>query len=193
MRGIRTTAAGLTLASFLLSFLIIFGCSDLPNKPQTGHSSLVELESIMAGPSVDVLNEFDQPAVENNNVTVISGGTISIPVDANSSAEFNVPPRAVGSDVTITIDVTRHITRDGERALIFEFGPDGLIFSKSAILTIDAGAFIDSTVNSVAWYYYNPETGKLELQDVYDVKNGKVEISVDHFSRYVGISQGGQQ
>ncbi|MBD3217333.1 MAG: hypothetical protein GF310_03590 [candidate division Zixibacteria bacterium] len=181
--------AGAILTSFILSLLIIMGCSDLPNKPESdGTFTIADFEKIASRDArLDNL-EADNGVV---NISPINGGTVPVAFSDGSTASLNIPANAVRTDVEISIEVTEFVFRD--RAILqFDFQPDGLVFNKEAVFTIDASAFRDADIKYVDWYYYNPESGKWELAGQYRVVNGEVRILMPHFSKWMGISQGGQ-
>jgi hypothetical protein len=193
MRKLTSFKTGTIVFGVLLSFLFIFGCSELPNKPNGGEFGIADYEFLLeSSKSADPMEPETPAPPSDNNITVVSGGKVFIEIDRKSTAEFDVPPYAVASDVQITAHVSKTKVRS-KAVLDFTFGPSGLVFTSAATLRIDAKAFEDSDMTCVYWYWFNPSTGKWELEHVVDVKNGKVEIPVSHFSRYVGISQGGQQ
>jgi len=194
MRGISKITAGLTIATLLLSFVAFIGCSDLPSKPQGNYDALSEFECLIANPGLDVLNNLgnDNTGQATEQINARTGGTISVPMEAATAMQFSVPPRSLDKDVTIDIHVEKHESRLGITGLFFEFGPDGLVFKRPAILTVYADDYGNPSAEWIAWYYYNPDTGRLELQDVYKFRHGVARIKVYHFSRYLGISQGGQ-
>jgi hypothetical protein len=181
--------AGTILTSLILSLLIIMGCSDLPNKPESdGTFTIADFENIVSRDArLDNL-EAGNGAV---NISPINGGSVPVTFSDGSTANLNVPPNAVRTDVEISIDVTEFVLRD--RAILeFDFQPDGLQFDKVATFTIDASAFRDADIKYVDWYYYNPDSGKWELAGQYRLVNGEVRILMPHFSKWMAISQGGQ-
>lgn len=187
VQGIKISALALGI---LLSLMFVFGCSELPNKPNGGEFTIADYEFLVAnGKSVEPANEGPP---ETSNVTASAGGTVNIPVDRKVTAKFKVPANSVTNNVNITAVVVKTPV-SGKSVLDFTFGPSGLVFSKDATLEIDISAFDDADMTYVNWYWYNPATSSWELEEVVPVKNGKVEIPVSHFSRYVGLSQGGQQ
>ncbi len=66
----------------------------------------------------------------------------------------------------------------------YEFGPHGLEFNKSTTLSLVL-PYPDGKLVSLRWF--NPERNQWELQETKPVRSGKVEFSVNHFSKY-GIS-----
>ena len=99
--------------------------------------------------------------------------------------------KSIPVDVDIAVDASAIVLRS-RTILQFDFKPDGLEFSEEATLTIDASAFRHRGMRSVDWYYLNPDSGKWELMGKYPVVDGKVYIKMPHFSKWMGISQGGQ-
>lgn len=184
----KATSAGI-LAGVLFSILLIFGCSELPNQPISG-PQIGDFAAISADPGRPVVSEI--MGFAESPVEAQEGGSLNVPIQPGASATFEVPPNSISQDVTISISV-RQIMVSGKAILDFRFEPSGLVFKPDALLTIDAAAFNDPDMKYVEWYYYNPQKRALELDHTAKVVRGKVVIPISHFSRYVGISQGGQQ
>jgi hypothetical protein len=183
--GIRL--AGLT-AGILLSLLFLLGCSELPNQPVSDGFTIEDFAAMAAQPDVFRL---DVPETEASVISAEDGGSIEIPIQRGASAIFEVPAKSISEDTEITI-LVRPIDVRGKTILDFTFGPSGLVFEKEATLTIDVGAFNDPDMEYVEWYYYNPDKRVFELEYTATVDRGQVVIPISHFSRYIGISQGGE-
>ncbi|MCD6161778.1 MAG: hypothetical protein J7K40_05120 [candidate division Zixibacteria bacterium] len=110
-----------------------------------------------------------------------SGGKIDI-VDNSYEHLFTIQENAIPTDTLITIAKTHEMVNENESA-VFEFGPDGLVFSSSSVLEFEM-AELDSSAATAKLYYYDPSDETWDLQDTKSVVDGKVAFDIDHFSRY---------
>jgi hypothetical protein len=110
------------------------------------------------------------------------GGVISV-----TSGSLSIPKRALNSDTTITM-VDEGAIDGGIRSYVF--GPSGLLFNRSATLTIKMSAEelksmgIDPYRLGVA-YVTSPEHSDWQvLGGVWDPTTETISVPIDHFSRY---------
>lgn len=188
---------------FIAIFTVLFGCSSLPTENDYSAEFTIEDYAAIFYDSYNPGYETSPHpiAVESGSgiVSSVFGGIVDVNL-SNSTTRFVVPPKALGSNTEITITV-REVTVQGKTILDFEFGPEGLVFDRDARILINKSAFQDIDMRYINWYYFNPETNEFELEHQIKVLNsvgrqlddGYILIPVSHFSRYVGVSQGGQQ
>ena len=173
----------------IFGFFLFTGCSELPNKPEsTGDFSIAEFEKIFTNPNPPILP--DNIAVSKLVIPKI-GATIPIDIEPDKEAYFVVPKNSIDSKTQISISVQR-INVPGRTVLQFTFGPHGTEFSPEAHLILNKDLFHDEDMERVEWYYFNPQAFSFELEAVSPIIDGKVDIPVSHFSKYFGLSQGGQ-
>lgn len=192
----RATKWGL-LASMLAVFALfsgIFlpGCSNNPNSA-TDMSTFQDevsffdlpfddemLAKAIADPSIDV-----QVISGENLVTVEDGGIIYVGATGNLH-EFIVPAGAVPYDVNITLEIVKLERRsNGYVSVIYDFGPDGLVFAEPAILRMDVTKVLGRKATEAHLYYLNEETGQWEEKGVFPAgPDNYVNMTIDHFSRW---------
>lgn len=105
------------------------------------------------------------------------------------SLVFEVPSHAVYSNVLISMEVMQfNYMSEGEleKGLFFNFGPDGLVFSKDARVEFKAEVVGAEDGEVVRLFWLNPETGLWEVEQEVMVEDEMVELEfyVSHFSRY---------
>lgn len=105
---------------------------------------------------------------------------------------FVIQPNSFESDSWFVFQITKMVTVDGDMPMVFDCEPDGLVFSKPAILLINAFEDFGKKTEAVQFYYYNETTHKWELLDEQQPdSNGLVAFNVYHFSRYGMEGSGG--
>lgn len=191
----------LVLASALFVAMIIGGCSQ-QNSPVSPENNSADLKEPFSHDAVAQqwgriygINLFE------NGVTVVDPGKgdddgdddddgVEVEIDAGAyEAELNVPSNAVNSAVSITAASTAYMTASG-MVYVLEFGPSGLVFNTPATLSIEFSAIEDfaddgEELIGAEIRYWNPNTSEWELQEIdYDVDDGTVDFTIEHFSRY---------
>lgn len=173
----------------VLSLALIFpGCSD--------HWSVSD-----SGSADDGVSFFEQPYFEDALakrsdiqsstthyseafLTVKDGGVVPLGDNADNEA-FVVLPFSYVADTTFTVQVTKIVTNDGETPIVYEFGPDGLQFSRPAVLRLNAFELFGKNTRSVNFYWHNETTNEWELQESQEpAEDGTVWFSVGHFSQF---------
>lgn len=163
----------------LASVLVISGCSDnsplQSNTPQTDSMNRL-IASGMSGGSSEPGTVSDSELIEKD-----AGGVIEIERESYLHL-FTVPAGALDYDTEITVEssIERVLGKD---MLVFEFGPDGLVFNESAKLDVDM-AELSSKAKWGKLYYFNPSNSKWEHQGSVSVVDGIASFDIDHFSKY---------
>lgn len=160
----------------LLAAVFIFaGCSHQsplePNVPQS-----LELAKSASGSGAGNL-----VVSTSELITADAGGVIEIDRE-NYQHLFKVDPYAVSSDLTISVKTSKE--QIGRlTCIVFEFGPDGLVFKSPAELDFQI-AELNSSALSGKLYYFDPKLGQWVYQGSADVKDGIVAFPISHFSKY---------
>lgn len=174
-------SAPLVAVLTLIVILGLPGCSDEPLDINT---------------SQEDVNFFDLPFDEEllskrgtviKQVYVISqyveadeGGTIEIRGNDGDFA-FIVEPFSMPEDALITIKIYEVQDEDARVSFIYEFAPDGLVFSEPATLVLDADIVADGG-DSITLYYLD---GKRWVpMDNLKAVNGTFLAKIPHFSRW---------
>jgi len=120
-------------------------------------------------------------AVVEKVISAEDGGLILISRDAYQHS-FAVQPNAILADARISVKSTKEKV-NGVTAIVFEFGPDGLVFSQAANLNFQMSE-LNSRAVSAKLYYYDPSAGGWVLQANRSVVSGHVNFDIYHFSKY---------
>ncbi len=174
---------GLSIVSsfaVLAAILIIAGCSQNlslePNSPQT---LSLNKDLALSGSSSDPLSST---VSAEKDISADLGGTIVIDRDGYRH-EFTVQALSISGDTHFTVVSSKD--RIGlKEAVVFEFGPDGLVFSTPADLIFEI-AELNAKASSAKLYYYDPGTGKWVYQGSSLIDgSGKAVFPISHFSKY---------
>ncbi|MBD3258936.1 hypothetical protein GF377_10920 [candidate division GN15 bacterium] len=184
------TGLMLVTAVFALPLMLFTGCSNNPANSTADMGSFWDqpydpVERAPFSGTNTLLNNGGTTvnAVFDDRVSALTGGDVLF--DANGEdAKFSVAPGSIPSDTTISVEpkVEKYL---GDTFLTLDFGPDGLQFSSSATLTVDARAVNWDGRSRVALYWLNPLTNKWVYQtSVLPDKDGDLVYDIDHFSMY---------
>ncbi|MEW6411322.1 MAG: hypothetical protein AB1483_02485 [Candidatus Zixiibacteriota bacterium] len=170
-------------------FVFLSGCSDSGRLNETANISNADFfeqafdenalskRTDVADLEIDFRSQWLQASL---------GGMIPLQEDAESEA-FVVLPGSFLADTTFTVEITHLVTSTGEPIVLYDFGPDGLQFSRAAIVRINVAALFGKNVTTMNFYWLNPGTGYWELQDTYKADSqGYVYADISHFSSYAG-------
>ncbi|UCG60529.1 MAG: hypothetical protein JSV52_09345 [Candidatus Zixiibacteriota bacterium] len=120
------------------------------------------------------------------------GGVIALNDDEDAEV-FVVVPGSFPEDTTFTIDVTKLVTTDGEMPAIYEFGPDGLQFSRPAVLRLDLEVLFGKNAKAVEWYFLNEQTNCWEYLMTCEADDARIAcVPIYHFSAYGAKNKGAE-
>lgn len=165
---------GLIVLAALLAFN---GCSNnAPMQPNLPQSADLNKLIGMGG-----LPESTQSVLDEAVIDADEGGVIDIERDIYLH-QFEVPAGAIDEDTKITVESYEGKvgTKD---AVIFDFGPDGLVFKEPANLKFEM-AELDAKALSAKLHYFDPDLSRWVFQKSSLVKNGVAEFPIYHFSKY---------
>lgn len=98
---------------------------------------------------------------------------------------FVIQPLSFLNDTSFTFEITKMVTVDGDVPVTYDCEPDGLVFSKPAILLINAVNAFGQKTELVNFYYYDETNRAWELLEQQEPNSdGLVAFTVGHFSRY---------
>jgi hypothetical protein len=168
----------LWILASLAAILTIAGCSgDSPLAPNTDQSQEFGKIALSNMPLV----VSDVAVVAITDVSALTGGTIAVSKKGYVH-EFEVKAKALSRDVAIEVSVKEDIVNN-KKAIVFEFGPDGLVFEKASQLKCDINE-INSKALSGKLYYFDPKARAWVFQGEAQVVGGKVQFDIYHFSKY---------
>jgi hypothetical protein len=116
------------------------------------------------------------------------GGVIPLGDDASVEA-FVVLPNSFPSDTIFTVEVSKVVTTNGEELVIYEFGPDGLQFSRPAVLRLNLAELFGKNVTAIDLFWLNEETDSWEYSETSNAVDQIACASVWHFSS-LGVRAG---
>ncbi len=179
------------LAAMIFSAVVILtGCENTPlttesidSQDQTSFFDLPYDPDALAK-RVDDGITIDTIAFYENYITATDGGVVLLG-ETESADAFVVQPESFPYDTSFVLEVTKIVDADGQMAIIYDCGPDGLIFTKPAILLINVWADFGKSTSSVCLYWLNETTNKWELQAEAQVDDaGRAAFELDHFSKW---------
>lgn len=178
------------VAAFAASVFLLSGCGETPMSQVVPDAGLEALEHVDhtygdvfaedPGASAKLLSNLLRDV--DLLLTGEDGGLLSVDL-GSKKATLDIPAGAVNEPVLIVMDAVQVPGLFGETTL-FDFGPDGLVFSSPATLTLETNK---SNGSALRLYWWNPDGLRWELQESATVGDGKVSFTIHHFSKY-GIS-----
>jgi hypothetical protein len=172
LRGISSVSVIVVLAAAMA----FTGCSN--------NSPLAPDSDFMAKPGIILAGGDAQPiatVLVEKDISAEDGGLILINRDVYQHS-FAIQPNAIPADARISVKSYKDKV-NGIDAIVFEFGPDGLIFSQAANLDFQMSE-LDSRAVSAKLHYYDPNVKSWVLQSNRSVVNGHVGFDIYHFSKY---------
>lgn len=163
---------------------LVQGCGTAPVAPMStadGLAALGDADSQLGDRPIAQAKVVGSIVSAIDEVVVgASGGTIELLLGSATST-LSVPRGALEENVLITAAAVQLMTPFG-KVTIYDFGPDGLVFSNAATLTL---ATDKAKGTSLSLYWYNPTTGAWEWQQTSQVGgDGKIQFAIWHFSKY---------
>ncbi len=176
----------------LISGLYLPGCSENPtssletnlSQDETSFFDLPFDEASLAK-RVDALKGEAEAWYGEELFTVLDGGTMVIGAAGNIH-EFVLEPGALPADTVIRVAITKIEYKKNHISVLYEFRPDGLVFSTPATLRVNVVKVLGKKATNVDFYYLNEDAGRWEFQGTYyaDPLTGIADIPVGHFSRW---------
>ena len=194
---IKTGFAALALV--FLAAIVISCSSEAPFAPvvydQTSFKALNSVLNEFGTDPFSTLTDSDGNLAKSGRWEIVEdsdyadvgadGGVITLKLRGAVST-FEIPKDAVcahcDKDCVVRINAKALLFNTPFGPLVlYDFGPDGLVFDKDCKLKIEAG-FKDRVVDL---FWFNPDTGVWELEQTVRVdKRGKAEFKIRHFSKY---------
>ena len=186
------------VATALALFALIFfssGCSKLfPTAPDIGENQVqgYRAEDLWPSPPANLVGWPEPCSAERSRKVGPKGGVLHVHAKC-FDLDFKVPSGALSENVFISVKTNLfNYWRNEElqKGLHFDFGPDGLVFSKPAVIRLEAQVLEAENGEVLKFYSLNSETGLwyAEQEVVMNDATLELEFEVSHFSRYA-ISQ----
>jgi len=157
---------------FMSAFIVISGCSK--QNPTAPTAELPQSADRLIPATLDILEveELISPAISD-----------TIQIIRNTSVDnFIIPAGALNS--TTAIEVRSYYDRIGtHQVLVYEFGPEGLVFNSATHLNIDITK-LSKTSRAATLYYFDPLVNDWVVQGSALINLGRVDFSIYHFSKY---------
>jgi len=169
---------GITILSsmvLLAAIVVIVGCSGkTPLNPADNPNSLNRLATPTTLVATDLVEAEKLISADlDDSISIIKNYKVH---------KYVVPEGAL--DVSTVIDVKAFSDKvNDKKAIIFEFGPEGLIFNVATKLNIDISE-LDAGALTVNLYYFDPKANDWVFQGTVPVNNGRAEFNIYHFSKY---------
>jgi hypothetical protein len=165
---------GLVVLAALLAFN---GCSNnAPTEPNLPHSTDLSRLIPLGEPLESHQSVFDETDIEAD-----VGGVIDIERE-DYLHQFEVDAGAIDEDTQITVESYRDKI-GGKEVVVFDFGPDGLVFKPAANLKFEI-AELNARALSAKLFYFDPDLKKWIYQGSSAVNGGIAEFAIHHFSKY---------
>lgn len=193
------TRGAVWLAWIAVAVLLLAGCSQDPGSVLTNYDSQaaddIEGATLYKGPGGNnggggIVFPLQVSTISKFSNGTYNSATVSIPLVSkfqfDNGALTPPPGTPLGADVEITMEVDL-VKKQGDRYLVFTFGPSGSQFSPSATVILDWSLleYLDVTL-----YYIDENNNYIPMSpDEIDIFNKKVTIYIGHFSRYA-LSKG---
>jgi len=162
--------------ALVAAVFILSGCSNnSPLEPVVPQTTDMGLLGILSG-SPTLVETFDVKLISKD-----LGGTIEIQRNAFVHL-FEVPSDAIDDNTVISVKSSAEVIL-GKNMIVFEFGPDGLVFSKPAVLSFQM-AELNARASNGKLYYLDPSSGRWVFLGSSAVAGGIAKFNINHFSKY---------
>ena len=173
----------------VLIVLIFTGCSEqtapFENSPDVKRIRTTDTKQLLVEPTQ---SKFQYPQASETIVYYIKkqkaydGAALKLPNGSTFVIEYQtlIPPSHLyGNDITVTMQVEKN---ELNNELIYSFGPSGCQFDPPAELWL---RWADLGSDYATLYYLDDAGNRIEhLPDNIDQYDRKMNIRIDHFSRY---------
>ncbi len=120
----------------------------------------------------------------DSRVSADQGGIIAFAEGLEAHA-FVVVAGSISADTTIKVEVSRIETTDGNTSFVYEFGPDGLVFSRPAVLRLNVRELFGASVSAMSLYGLDEDAGVwMHLGTYHADAQDIVCAPIGHFSDY---------
>jgi hypothetical protein len=190
MSNKKRIAFGIIMSVVLFAAMLIGGCGkNLPVAPGNQENDYEQRFNSQSIEETWGAVRYINPVPRKAELIDENGGIVYLDITGYAS-ELEIPAEALNGSVQINCAAFVYNISSG-RVYIYDFGPDGLQFGKSAILKLEMAALSDYCSNPKGYlgaelWWYNPDGGEWVLREFdNDVDgDGIVEFKIDHFSRY---------
>jgi len=170
----------------ILTLVVILGLPGCSDEPLNVNTSQEDVDFFDLPFDEEVLSKggltYLDVGVASQYLEVDEGGTIEVHGN-NGEFRFVVPPFSFTTNTLFTVAVYVIEDDDARVSIIYEFSPDGLVFSEPAWLVLDADVVAGVDGDSIDFYYLDGKRWK--LQGTYRAnKDGEIWVDINHFSRY---------
>lgn len=169
----------------LLSAALILGGCDQADDETTGDGGVEATGGTGSGGNGNGSGgEFVPSETVSVAVTAAEGGEVAA---ADGKGRLAIPPGALGTDTTITLDVAA--PTDGSATPVYDFGPEGTTFNTPATLTIAFDGTVPEGKKPVLAVFENGAWAEIPGSSL---AGGNVSGPVAHFSRFTVIFVDGE-
>jgi hypothetical protein len=188
-RLLQAFVGALAVVALGATMLFSLGCNNmLPTAPTEDPIHDFAAEQLWPAPPANLVGWLQPCSGEDSKLFGKNGGKLTVAGDC-FELEFRVPRDALSDKVLISVQANLFNywqNRELKKGLRFEFSPDGVVFAKPALIEFEAAVLGAKNGESLKLYYFNPQTGLWQLEQVILVRDASVEVKfeISHFSRY---------
>jgi len=170
----------------IFALVIVCGLSGCSDEPLDVNTSQEDVDFFDLPYDEETLSKrgdtYLDVIVASEYLTVQDGGTIDVHGN-NGDFSFVVTPNTFPENTLFDVRIYVVEDDDAKVSIIYEFGPDGLVFSEPAWLVLDADVVAGSDAEGIAFYYLDGK--KWIYQGFYRPnKDGEIWVDIYHFSKY---------
>jgi len=170
----------------ILALVVVFGLSGCSDEAVNVNTSQEEVDFFDLPFDEEVLTKRGESYVDvfvaSRYLEASEGGTISVHGN-DGDFKFVVAPYSFPTSTLFTVTVYIVEDEDAKVSIIYEFSPDGLVFSAPAWLVLDADVVTGVDSDAIDFYYLDGKRWK--FQGTYHAnQDGEIWVDIHHFSRY---------
>ena len=182
------TLAGVTVVAMMAAMMLFpVGCSKLlPTAPVEDETQGFLTEELWPAPPANLAPRLQSCTELVSGWFSLSGGELTVEAEC-LNLSFYVPKRALSKKIYISMNASLFFyygDRVVLKGLLLGFRPDGVVFSRPAVLKLEASVLEAAAGDVLTLYWFNPETRRWEVEQKVKVDGEEVEFKIYHFSRY---------
>lgn len=186
-RFLQTLAGVAFVAAMAAIMLFPVGCSKmLPTAPADDGTQGLQPEELWPAPPANPAPRPQSCTETASGWFGLSGGELTVEAECLNLSLY-VPKQALSNKIYISMNASLFYYCGDKvvlKGLFLGFRPDGVVFSRPAIIKLEASVLEAAAGDVLTLYWFNPETLLWEVQQEVKVNGEEVEFKIYHFSRY---------
>ncbi|NIN00300.1 MAG: hypothetical protein GTO24_20145 [candidate division Zixibacteria bacterium] len=173
----------------MMAAMVLFpvGCSKLlPTAPVEVETQGFQTEELWPAPPANLAPRLQSCAESVSGWFSLSGGELTVEGEC-LNLSFYVPKQALSNKIYISMNASLFYYYGDKvvlKGLLLGFRPDGVVFSRPAIIKLEASVLEAAAGDVLILYWFNPKTLLWEVQQEVEVDGEEVEFKIYDFSRY---------